>query len=569
MSLSVRLFGNRVRAQELIGEAKRQMVLLKRFMGFGNLSQLEPQPIRLFDGSTIRVRSFFGIDIVEIIGAGAPIDKIGEELEKVYLVFLIVGQTEYAVWRITHKDASLTSARFDISKYTTYFNIYANRSPSVVKSYKNKEHVYTIENIRVDIKYFYPTTGNTFPHYGRRVRSYLLPSGDKDVVIGVRNCFIGGNFDYDVSYIDYSPTDISNYILSGRHSSYIDEDEGLVTDLSLWKINATSGQIKYKSIGVQKDGAVISYAKSNDIYAVLSKDKFIGVDLNSYVSVDDKRYKDNQCPEICGDSPSLYYQDSGDKYDYLFGSVTLEHWLGYYAKIRTANFHKITCPYAGSICLAGDTCLRQKISLIYDLGQVKMLDYDNINIDESFVAIYGFFQTGVAYRDHMGNYCGGAAFWDAAFKPIYWHDAETTDYKLVYRTNNGSLKTITICTSFGGTKYDATIYCGSGGCARWSQFSLGTIYEGERLSGVSCQATEKYLFYTYTIWTYTGPDNESHFDDEDNDEFTFSKRIIGIIDIKTNERTEHIIDDTLLGDLYKDTFDKEKISAIGLHILEK
>ena len=95
----------------------------------------------------------------------------------------------------------------------------------------------------------------------------------------------------------------------------------------------------------------------------------------------------------------------------------------------------------------------------------------------------------------------------------------------------------------------------------------GTVidFRGQRVVKMSCKVTKKYLLYTYVLQDYTGPSNEEHFDDFGDTNFTFNKRILGIINRNTGEEYEYTVNDELLGDMYKDTFDKTKAAAIGLH----
>jgi hypothetical protein len=92
--------------------------------------------------------------------------------------------------------------------------------------------------------------------------------------------------------------------------------------------------------------------------------------------------------------------------------------------------------------------------------------------------------------------------------------------------------------------------------------------QGVRWVNCTTKATDDYLFYSYVLQDYTGPVNENHIDDLDDTNFTFNKRVLGIIDIETGTRTEHTINAAAKGDIYTD-FDESLSAAVGLHILKR
>jgi hypothetical protein len=53
--------------------------------------------------------------------------------------------------------------------------------------------------------------------------------------------------------------------------------------------------------------------------------------------------------------------------------------------------------------------------------------------------------------------------------------------------------------------------------------------------------------------------------DTDDENFTFVKRIVGVIDVASATRTEHEITDEVLSDMYEEKFNKETAAAIGIH----
>ncbi|MBI4654076.1 MAG: hypothetical protein HY752_03685 [Nitrospirae bacterium] len=492
--------------------------------------------------------------------------KIGNEEDAVVgkeimpLVFLIYQDAQnnpvYAVWSIENSGKKLVSYDFDISKYTTYFNIYNYRNSSVVKSDDNyQNHVYTIENLRIDNEYFQPGYNNGYPQYGRRLQSTNLLPTDKMIAIGVRNCFINGIFDYDTSYLNYPLGDASNYICSGRHSAYMDEKKKWIKNLSLWKINTNSGQIKYETENGWENGSVISYQKQSDIYAVLSPDKYIGLQsIGNGINYD-----------------IFWIEWNLQGYWWQKCRFFLDEVSNFYEVIQVnglEGYHNIAInPAIGAFkkFVFGDTILEDKLSERVVEGEhesyrqlsksVNVMDYDNVNIDETFICIY-FTSSGRNYW-YVRTWDGYYPECNTSGTVIYyghdnWHSLTLKEYVLSYKIKDKELVKIT------------TGYFTSGIYVTPGPFYNTSRNEGQRLSGVSTQATDKYLLYTYMLWTYSGPSNEDHFNDLDDTYWTFNKRILGIIDIETGTRTDHEVNDELLGQ-YKDTFDKTLPSAIGFH----
>ena len=551
MSLSIRLFGNRDRAQELVGKAKKQMVALKHFMGFGNLSQLEPQPIRMSDGSTIRVRSVFGIDIIDIIGAGVVSVKVGELIPANFL-FLIYSSTEYAVWRIIDNgDDGIKPepTNFLISSVTKPFDMGSYMNPSVVKSNKDYDkHFYTIENHRVDAHcfyWFYPYYSSW--QYGRNLE---CESAEVTVVIGFSNCWIDGAFDSNTDYLSHPSGNGSDFIASGRNSAYTDEDGVQIKNLRLMYIDNVSGQIKYEEKDeegkwLEKDGNIVSFRqdKPYDIHAVLSPTKFFGVDSNSY------EFISNSIPRPCtfyiglvGGGSEFY-----EKYDVVFGNVIIE-------QNKVGSWHNIM----GSNDACPGICVYQEWVDGSEDAKVFPADYCNINVDETFLIFY-------RKRIDGGIHVWGSRVKDGRCQATYdFYDRRngyTYQWKIAYRLKGGDVQYITndanvniICSYASGRLFHG-----------YPSEVLFDGYGGQRIDTISCYASEKYLFYSYSLWTYNGPDNENHFEDFNNDYFTFEKRVLGIINIETGVKSEHTVNDELLGDMYKDTFDKTKAAAIGWH----
>lgn len=537
----LQLLGNKFKAGGYLPFARAKLMELRRLLSIQGLKQ-GLRRYCLPDGTDILVSKNYRNELIQIIAKrGAAGD----------LIFLIVSSTEYAVWRVKDAGATLIPNGFNLGAYTTLFYIHDNKNPSVVKSNDGYSHgYYTVENIRVDTSYFYPFAANKLsqPQYGRLILSRNLPGGEEYVAIGVRNCWIEDSFDNDISYLSETVGNDSDYICSGRNSAYIDEAEGQIKNLHLWKINNTSGQIKYEKkrngSWSDEDGVVVGYQadKQRDIYAVLSPDKYVGVDNDSY-----EETTDSDCPYPTGCDN---YFDYVNGYRYRFGDVVFDEMLGVHNHSETKKV--ASCTYTANINWG------------YTSGKITILDYDNVDVDETFICIYTYYSPGEYSYGGMLSGTGAPLYGD-----LIGYDGQIRRYKLKYRLNSGSVITIDICDFVYGSVLVSTGRAYQANpCNCWivtAPYTYETRTYGTRVSSISCQVTDKYLLYSYTLWDYLGPANENHLNDQDDDSYTFNKRILGIIDRETGLRTEHEVDDDLLGNLYTDSFDKEKASAVGLH----
>lgn len=308
-------------------------------------------------------------------------------------------------------------------------------------------------------------------------------------------------------------------------------------------------------------------------YAVLSKDKIIGEDRDSYQNAQlqslDTEFLIGSEANICTQTGMDVFWGTSEGvtgYSFKFGDVFLEY----------SGYHLITTrPYPTQVpmpCEAACTIRSYWTSPIHIIERNNtaptMIDYDNIEIDETFVC---FYYLNGSFTDY--DYVVAFGFRNMSSKVVSGDRFNGTarEFFIAYRRNGGSLVKIKITQL---TQGDTEVYGGtltaSGPCGEFDGFtpdnSSVTDFRGQKIVRVSCKVTEEYMLYTYILLDYTGPPGETHFSDEDDTNFTFNKRILGIIDIETGKRTEHEVDDDLLGDLYKDTFDEEKASAVGLHI---
>ena len=584
MSLSIRLFGNRDRAQELVGKAKKQMVALKHFMGFGNISQLEPQPIRMSDGSTIRVRSIFGIDIIDIIGAGVVLVEVGELIPANFL-FLITSPTEYAAWNISRGSNGVVTLAPKSIKFPDMEEVASDIQhcdtktrvpfiyPSTVKSNSDyNRHRFAKANVPIIPGSFGSNSINRYGSYGY----YYYKGIWYCFYDGIRSCWQPSNFNLNNverwvnSWFNGEP----DYVCSARHffQTYFETPESTnpeineiaIKNLEFWRITDTEGRIEYDTKEGHQIGTTFSgLSVWSDIYGVLSKDKIIFKDPNSNTEDDNqigtKEYSGTPNTNCCdtvliGQGFDLHnIQHLGGKF-IKFGDVVLDIVDGRY---WTDDFTYSTIGAPG-ICSESteEMDIQGRVERYMPSKNFQLMDYDNLNGDETFICFYASQADSARFLIYVVDVR------NVAYYHIFTKNTGTVrEFRMAYRTNAGVLVNTLIATLVDGINETRS---NSSPCAYYDTTTISG-FSGIRISDVSCQVTPKYILYSYVKQTYSGPLAEAHFNDDDNVLWDFNSRTLGIIDIETGKKNEYIVDDDLLGKKYKDTFDKTKAAAIGLH----
>jgi hypothetical protein len=541
MALSVRLYGNVIRARELVKTGLKKLEKVKESMSFQDLQQLMPVAERLEDGSLIRVKSFFGIDIVEIIGATGGVVLPEKEDQVTYFVFLVYRDGEvnnYSVWRIS--DNSITASPIDLEDRLNYFVPSTYRNPSEVKSdTKYKNHTYAIENNGLDPECY--ATSNI--QYGKLLGpGFGCPA--ETVLLGMPNSYIDGVFDEGLEYQGYGT------LCESRNSSYINSERFIIKDLAVWPIDATSADIRYrKRIGSGWPpviGPVITFGSSSDVFAAISEDKVILKDASSAGSYDNGHSPVYAASTHCCNLEEWPW-NTGDTYmttDSLvdtgifsghlyFGSVDIGMLLDshVYWHIWSVQSTVVSGPGPGTV-----PCYNYQYVHNYSFnGTYRILDYDNLNADETFIIFINRHSSSSAKTS-------GSVFAKVSKSGTF------DDYYFVYRVN-GVVSTVEIAETVDGSYGSCS---GGSACSPCSEsFTHGIIY-GQRPVNISCKVCDRYIAYSYVL--------EDYIDSS----WVYNSRIVGIIDVNTGTINVYEVDDSNLGQ-YADTFDEEEISAIGIH----
>lgn len=486
--------------------------------------------------------------------------KKAAEIARIYdLIFLIHSPTEYAVWKI-NDDFSLTSYDFDISQFITETSWSYWYYPSTVKSNKDyNEHYFATQKKprKVDD-----------PQYGMRVFWYN-DGVNNYVIVGLSlhhkpvGWDVDGNYEWDLTLFDT----IGDLYATSRHPFYIETDGTVIKNLEVRKtINVNTVQIEYDTKVGHQNSSSFDVNGANAVYTALSKDKLVYRSSSKQSPFDNQYYDDwvyNTAPgPCCSSSPSAdraFHREylSIGMYKYFFGGVLLEY---VYPSGTNIIWHQNVYFHSYNGCLAKKNDYITRVGI--DLG---MMDYDNLNGDNTFICFYWMHRNdgrNFYYIQVFGAGWGGPG--GGEYEIYKDENGEGREYWLAYRINGGTLIKVRIASLVNSFFW----YGHNIPCSYWITDATGTGFYGDRIRDVTCNITEKYILYSYSIQHWAGGLGTAHFDDLDDTNWTFEKRILGIIDIKTGTRTEHEVNDTLLGDLYKDVFDETAASAVGLHKLE-
>lgn len=496
------------------------------------------------------------------------------ELPNKSFIFLIASPTSYAVWEIT-EGGTLKPYSFNIASFANKYTKPAGIDdlyPSVTQSnLKLNKHVYTVETKRIDASL------STSLQYGR-VKWYGWP--ETRVMFGLRNCF--QPVDYNPASEDIWDSDMTytskGYLCSSRHSSQRDFSDSLG---AFWNKNMefygenTTGRIEFDRIDEHINQTPQEFYSQNSVFAVISQSKIIKKD-NFYTNESwDTRdpnswiaspygccWPPTQMPMLISTKDNEFYNLWG--YKIYFGDV----FIGMMGtnSVSTERFTVSTCPNGAEFPAAALTTLITTQDSTGNSTEFHILDYDNIvEIDGKTDGVTGD-ETFVCFTAHKSNILTVRES-NSRGHVFYKHLNEgiARTYNLIYRINGGGLITIPIATLMDG----AYQYSVSPVSICDTTVNSTEIYgfQGQRASNISSKIADSKIIYTYTIEQWTGPllIQDWYYTAANTGNWTFIKRIIGIIDIATGIKNEYEITDEFLG-MNLSHFDKTTAAAIGIHI---
>ncbi len=562
----LRLLGNKVIAGGYLPWAQTKLSQLRRLLAIqGN--DVGMRRYSLVDADILVTKNFLVENII-ITGKGG----VG-----IPVLFLITSPTEYVGWNVIRDSdgvVTLTPKSIIFPDIAELHSGLPLNWPSTVKSSSDySKHRFVIADVPV-VPGAYLDSNNNYGQYGLY---YEKDTTWQYFYNGMSSGWQPKDFSPNSSVV-WEEQWSGGYICSSRHpfQTYPNpsdpENNLILKNLRFIKTATGVGQIEYDTKDGHQIGPSFNYSSQQHIYAVLNKDKIIGGDFSTYNTVETDTTTSEQIYDPdgnCYGNPYYIYSgeySGGDIYDgFKFGDVVLDTDIGYFKRWGGSS-SKISCGCRDKFAYGIITTYWRYISIAGNESMINMMDYDNLNGDETFICFYrkkDGYQTDEKYQQigYPSRYNGYGAIGD---KAIFW---------MAYRINNGALVKVEVCSltsgdygTYGTLQYND--YCPNWGigCQIPSYPPTNTSgFRGTRMSDVSCQVTSKYIFYSYVLQTYNGPPGTDHWFDDDNVLWDFSSRILGIIDIATGKRTEHTVNDDLLGKLYKDTFDKTKAAAIGWH----
>ncbi|MFZ3090027.1 MAG: hypothetical protein WA240_05305 [Nitrospirota bacterium] len=441
-------------------------------------------------------------------------------------------------------------------------------TPATIQSDKTfTEHYYmpsTIQNKKIP--------SDKFKNYGR-----LFEVEGKKYQLGNRNSFTPTGWDKnsplqyntDLSYFSYP----LNYISSGRHN-WAYSGDNVIKNLEVWKETDNTYHIRYTT----KDGVI----KGNDlpfsdIYAVLSPTKVVGISNTSQrqdeYTLKPGYYRAYLCASRGEEQyyiESYYsgyrlYQGSGK--GFYFGDVV----LSYNENELVVDFdtgHSQKCPCPDDSGFYYDTgWLATEIDETTSSPIFNIKDYDNINEDETFIVMYT--KTGERNQS-KGEGASTQHYGPGVPYNIVWWSGSIRSYHIAYRLKGGDIQQEEI--SWNGYVRKRTKIGTGDICDRltWNTTDVltPTQFQGQAIFNPSSKVfdfnAKTYIVYSYSIYDYIGDPETANFDSELLSDWRFNKRIVGLIDAETGQKSETEITDVFLGDMYKN-FDKTLYGAMGFN----
>lgn len=451
-------------------------------------------------------------------------------------------------------------------------------SPATIQSNKTfTEHYYmpsTTQNKKIP--------SSNFQKYGR-----LSYSSGKAYLLGNRNSFAPTGlektsplqYNADLSYLSYKTSAPTPYYISSGRYDWAYKNDSIIKKLEAWQETDNKPHIRYTT----RDGVVKGNALPfSEVYAVLSPDKVIGISSSTII---ESSYKEGTRIALRQDNNVARDYDTYTGQPLIFGGFsTYRYGNGFYfgdvlLDASQTSYHQSGNPdgiYRSCQWLSGgagryyywrDYPLIRFNSEGWNSLSYNITDYDNINNDEIFIVIYA--KTG--YNTKVNAIYSWPSQWYDLFR------VESTDYSgnirsfnIAYSTKAGGLQQAEVCRMGFTTTIQEKLL--SDVCETY-EFSYDSAasqqFQGQAMFNPSTKIFDfngrTYIAYSYSIYDYIGDPKVANFASELSSDWRFNKRIVGIIDGDTGEKSETEINDSFLGDMYKDKFDKTLYSAIGFH----
>jgi hypothetical protein len=560
-------------------------------------------------GIKAMINPFTGNVVINKFGKVFELVPISEVLKDVYIIFLIKSPTEYAVWQFDLTDGILGNPlSFNLAGVTTEIDKTAPTFYNTLKSNKDlTRHHYLIEDL----------TGYNDPTYWK----YGMRVAATDMW-GIANCYQPSDFlkasdyEWDTTFLDTNlpvtfPLSVGQIICRARNIGEDPNDSNkTVKNLRCVLVDAgtpSEERIKWEDEnGTQTSSTWVSFENMNGLwakkfFAVIGPEKMLWVDyetapvtktINPTVA-DSLLTGGRDCL-----TESLSYTTGNAKPSteiitnglrFMFGDVL----LGEYAEASSYSLQTTTYEATGASIVSGWSgplnCCTHNLTTIQHRRRwegalsVNVLDFDHKNEDETFIVFY--------YKE-FGNPAG----------PVYLERAQEVsagqptptpkyhgtvrqissgsakNYLFSYRLNGGTVVHVNLDITFGYGQIDETtssdwLTATDGDGCEYSYVTYNsnivTKTWGAKIGNLTTKISDNFILYSYCIYDYTGAVATERTEDLDYDPnyWTFRERIMGIINITTGVRTEHIVNDALLGN-YSSSFNEDEQAAIGLSLIK-
>jgi hypothetical protein len=501
-------------------------------------------------------------------------ERLSSEIEDETGVFLFLhgyGASNYCVFKITTDEEDniiLTPYEMSLNNYTFYHNG-SDRNPSVVQARQDfKKAYYTVETQAMQ----YGRTDDFMyiPNYGK----FRFAVDDILTLIGDVACYQPSGYSLTAPYNSYGFNTTNDYvanevtvkcgsqyacqiydgkIIKNLRAAYV-LDDGYHTR-SYWEEWDSENSVEITNFIEQ------SFWNSNYLYAILTPELRVGGgfitlgyvgygpsgELGWTIAADGEVNPSNLEP---GDTEYDNWE-SWNGIEYYFGSTKIPIYIGSHARVIGTHYwnpsgtHEYTW-YGRS---RTDNKVYPMTHAFYD--DDNWIFIVSCNSDARF--------QDSAYSIDISGDCSGYSNHKTGL---------IAEYLLFYQVDGELTGPIELATLLFGNSDTGPSGPGLGGESHPSCYDYNYVtnkFHGQRIIETSCFATSDYLCYTYVLQEVTTPQDIAYwYQPNESAYFSFVKRVVGVIYIKTGTKYEYEVTDEWLSDLYSSLFNKQEPTAIGI-----
>ncbi len=491
---------------------------------------------------------------------------------EIVLVFLANSDESFCVWKLVNSELIINSFN-NLSDYIEkevllgFEGYYIKGSISSFNPDYNYSH-FLIDNLYdVEIPYGKDNWTRTGAH-----NTFLVLSSRNNYVYPAFDITEEQEYDDDLGYLTYAqgmppPVSYPWYICSGRHNWMV-VGGILRKNIELWAINSTTAQFKWEENGEVVWGNTLPFLTTGyeSMYlATIGCDMFIGkvtCDIYEYSEL----YPVGGCDYPVA-LPKHEHYESADKI--VFGNCVIFSGTQF-VDIEFAAPIIHSCTDGPPKC--GIYYEQELINYTYILNNdsFRLQAYDHLdNSDSTFIVFYTVNPYYVLHR-YNGRRATVPTCTDPGFVAYQEWDSDicgsgdSLQNLMSYRCKGGNVHNVALQTygyiTRGGGRYQMI---GDQCLANLWQLAPITDAQGYRVWNPSCIIVDNYMLYTYQLYNYIGELNDPiQYPSLQAVNWEFEKRILGIINIDTEERTEYEVTEAM--EAKGVNWNAELSSAIGV-----